>query len=393
MSGRRLRAPLISVGATAVDVSTFLVLVAGVHLAVVPADVAALLVATPVSFVLHRLPGGGRPYQRWVEHPLRFVTVTLVAGAVDVAVVSLLARPGDAVVSLLVVKVGAVAVAALVRLAGYRRLLFQAVRAEQGAPDPDRPPPPGDRGCTVVVPAYREGARIGSTVTAVRAAFEAAGGDVEILVVDDGSDDDTAPAARDAGADEVLVHVENSGKGAAVRTGVLAARGRVIAFTDADLAYSPDQLVELQDRVEDGWDVVVGSRRHTDAIALVRAGRLRELGGRVINLLTQVVLLGRYVDTQCGLKAFRSDVARSIFERTRVDGFAFDVEVFHLVERDRLSLLEVPVRVVNSERSSVRVARDAGRLVADLFAIRRRAAVGGYSRSTGERPAVPPPSS
>jgi glycosyltransferase involved in cell wall biosynthesis len=242
-----------------------------------------------------------------------------------------------------------------------------------------------------VLPAYGEAGRIGTTVTQVRAAFAEAGDDVEIVVVDDGSDDDTAQAARAAGADNVLIHGENRGKGAAVRTGVLAARGRVVAFTDADLAYSPDHLLELRDRIEDGWDVVVGSRRHTEAIALVRAGRLRELGGRVINLLTQAVLLGRYVDTQCGLKAFRADVARSIFERARVDGFGFDVEVFHLVERDRLSLLEVPVRVVNSERSSVRVARDAVRLVTDLFGIRRRAALGGYGLPAADQSVTRPP--
>lgn len=393
MSDSRLRLLLVSGGATVVDVAALLVLVAGLELAVVPADAIALVAATPVSFLLHRLPGGGRPYQRWVEHPARFVTVTLVAGVIDIAVVALFAETGDAVILLLAVKVAAVAVAALVRLAGYRRLLFRAVRAEQGEPDPDRPPPPGERGCTVVLPAYREESRIGETVGQVRAAFAARSEDeLEIVVVDDGSDDGTAREARDAGADSVLVHRQNRGKGAAVRTGVLAARGRVVAFTDADLAYSPDHLVELRDRIEDGWDVVVGSRRHTEAIALVRAGRLRELGGRVINLLTQAVLLGRYVDTQCGLKAFRSDVARSIFERTHVDGFGFDVEVFHIIERDRLSLLEVPVRVVNSERSTVRVARDAVRLVADLFRIRRRAALGGYRGSpAGDRPVTHPP--
>jgi dolichyl-phosphate beta-glucosyltransferase len=369
---------LVAGGATVVDVATFLVLVAGVGLDVVPADVVALVAATPVSFILHRLPGAGRPYRRWVEHPVRFISVTVLAGTVDVAVVYLLASGGDAVAVLLGAKSAAVAVAALVRFAGYRHLLFRAVRADQGGPVGPRPPAPGERRSTVVLPAYREEGRIGVAVAEVRATFAAQGGDVEILVVDDGSDDATAEEARKAGADRVLQHRTNRGKGAAVRTGVLAAHGRTVAFTDADLAYSADHLVQLRDHIEAGWDVVVGSRRHTETIALVRTGRLRELGGRVINLLTQAVLLGRYVDTQCGLKAFRSDVARSIFERTEVDRFAFDVEVFHLVERDRLSLLEVPVRVVNSERSSVRVARDALHLVADLFRIRRRAALGGY---------------
>lgn len=238
---------------------------------------------------------------------------------------------------------------------------------------------PGSVRLTVVVPAYMEQGRIGPTVRRLRADLDtlAAYGGLEILVVDDGSTDATAAEAESAGA-TVLALRENRGKGAAVRTGVLAARGRTIAFTDADLAYAPDQIVGLVDLVEEGWDIVVGSRRHTDTTTLVRARRLREVGGRAINLLTRAVLLGHYRDTQCGLKAFRSDVARLIFAHTRVDGFAFDVEVFHLVERYRLSLAEVPVRVENSPRSTVRVVRDALRLVRDLFRVRQWSAEGLY---------------
>ncbi len=238
---------------------------------------------------------------------------------------------------------------------------------------------PGDVRLTVVVPAFEEEGRIGTTVGRLFADLDtlAAYGGLEVVVVDDGSTDGTAAEAEAAGA-KVVVHPENRGKGAAVRSGVLAARGRTVAFTDADLAYAPDQLPGLVELVEQGWDVVVGSRRHTDTTTLVKARRLREVGGRAINLLTRAVLLGQYRDTQCGLKAFRSDVARLIFTHTRVDGFAFDVEVFHLIERYHLSLTEVPVRVENSSRSTVRVARDALRLVRDLFRVRQWSAEGRY---------------
>lgn len=244
----------------------------------------------------------------------------------------------------------------------------------------DRPPAPGNRRLSVVIPAYEEAARIGATVAEVRRALDvvAAYGGLEVVVVDDGSDDDTSGAAEAAGADVVVRHEVNQGKGAAVRTGVLAASGRTIVFTDADLAYSPDQVPGLVTLVEEGWDVVVGSRRHTDTTTLVRARRLREVGGRAINLLTRAVLLGQYRDTQCGLKAFRSDAARLIFSRSRVDGFAFDVELFHLVERYHLSLAEVPVAVANSSRSSVHVVRDALRLIRDLFLVRQWATEGRY---------------
>jgi hypothetical protein len=93
------------------------------------------------------------------------------------------------------------------------------------------------------------------------------------------------------------------------------------------------------------------------------------------------VLLGHYRDTQCGLKAFRADVGRDLFSRARVDGFAFDVGLFVIAERNGLSLLEVPVTVSNASRSTVHVARDAGRLIRDLFRIRRRAREGAYQLS------------
>jgi phosphomannomutase len=228
------------------------------------------------------------------------------------------------------------------------------------------------------VPAYEEHDRIGWSVAAIREAFGALEGGVQIVVVDDGSDDGTATAARGAGADIVLVHDRNRGKGAAVRTGVRAATGRTIAFTDADLSYSPSQLRQLLEGVESGWDVVVGSRAHIGTRTIVRPPVVRTVGGRVINWLTRPVLRGRYRDTQCGIKAFRSDAAKLIFERSRVDGFAFDVELFVIAERNNLSLVEAPVTVSNTTRSTVRVPRDGWRLVRDLWRIRRSARAGVY---------------
>ncbi|MGK2947538.1 MAG: glycosyltransferase, partial [Acidimicrobiales bacterium] len=231
-----------------------------------------------------------------------------------------------------------------------------------------------------VVPALDEADRIGDTIGAIRTALDAVhqAGGVEVVVVDDGSRDRTADVALAAGADQVVVLPENRGKGAAVRAGVAAARGRTIAFTDADLAYSPDQLERVLLQIEDGWDVAVGNRRHPDTVRVGGAGALRDLGSRCINLLAMAVLLSHPHDTQCGLKAFRSDVARSIFGLSRVDRFAFDIEILHLVERHELSLVEVPVRLEMGERSTVRLARDTLRLVRDLWQIRHWSAIGAY---------------
>ncbi len=260
-----------------------------------------------------------------------------------------------------------------------------AVRAELARRRP-RPPAPGERRLSLVIPAFREADRIGATVGRVRDELGPLVGDgeLEIVVVDDGSGDATADEARRAGADQVLVQPQNRGKGAAVRAGMLAATGRARAFTDADLAYAPAQVARLLQAVEDGWDVVVGNRHHADTTTVVEASWLRETGHRVINGATRAVLVGGHQDTQCGLKAFRSDVAEVIFGHARVDGFAFDVELFMLAERYGLSLTEVPVEVENSDLSTVKVARDSVRLLLDLGRIRLAMARGAYDVAPGE---------
>jgi len=241
---------------------------------------------------------------------------------------------------------------------------------------------PGTVRLSVVVPAYRE-PRIGDTVHELRAALHDIDrhGGLEIVVVDDGSGDDTPSRAAAAGADRVIRQPANRGKGAAVRAGVLAATGRTIAFTDADLAYSPDQLLGLLDQVELGWDAVVGSRHHAATRTIAEPSMIRRLGHRVIHTCTTAVLRDDHADTQCGLKAFRADVAHAVFGCGRIDGFAFDVEVFHLIEHFDCSVLEVPVWVEHSSTSTVRVGRDAVALLRDLRRIRRWSRAGAYRRA------------
>jgi len=391
---RRLRRfGIVGLAVTVIDVGLLLALRLGTGMPVVAADAVSITVAAWASYLLHRsITFGDDPHLRWVKEPATFAWVTLTAGVVDI--VSL--RAGVAVASalgvgrvtaVLVPKLVALAIAAGVRVTAYRRVLFLRVRTEQGR-RPDPRPPAGAVRLSVVIPAYREGARVAHTVEQLRLALAevAASGGLELVVVDDGSDDGTAEHARAAGADQVLVQATNRGKGAAVRVGMLAARGRSVAFTDADLSYPPDQLLRLLAEVESGWDVVVGSRRHAETTTLVKNRRLREVSGRLFNTLTVAVLLGQYRDTQCGLKAFRADAARLLFAHARVDGFAFDVEVFHLAERYRLSLAEVPVELANSTTSSVRVGIDALRMLRDLFRVRRWAAAGLYDLDPTDEP-------
>jgi putative flippase GtrA len=348
----------------------------------VVADLAAIALASVLSYGLHRaVTFRSDPYVRWVEIPPAFVGVAAFAALVDVIVLrGLYAGTGFASTRALIeAKLVALLAAGVVRLIGYRFALLGEITAARKVRW-NRPEAPGEQRLSVIVPAYDEADRIGQTVRrlATGLAEVAADGGLEIVVVDDGSADATADAALAAGADQVVVQPQNRGKGAAVRAGVLAARGRTVAFTDADLAYGPDQVLRVLAAVEDGWDVAIGDRRHPDTRTLVPPSRLRRIGSRAINWLGYAVLLGSYRDTQSGLKAFRSDVARFVFARARVDGFAFDVELLHLVERHQLSLVEVPVEVTNSSRSTVRAARDALRQAGDLFRIRHWAAEGAY---------------
>jgi len=377
--------------ATLIDVSLLLCLVLIAGWIPVVADATAVGIATFVSFIGHRrLSFAGAPGRRWYRNIGRYAMAAIVAGLVDVVVLwGVLGGSHDPVaITLIGAKMVSVGAALLTRVVFFRQAMFEAIRADQQSPA-DRAEPAGELRLSVVIPAYHEEAGIGETLARVELALGSLrhDGGFEVIIVDDGSGDGTADAAHRCGADVVIRLPENRGKGAAVRAGVLEARGRCVAFTDADLSYAPEQILGVMHQVEAGWDMVVGSRRHTDARTLVATGRLREVGGRVINLLTSIVLLGQYRDTQCGLKAFRSDVAQVVFERCQINGFAFDVELFHLVERYRFTLTEVPVEVVNSSRSTVHVARDASRLIRDLFRIRSIGRAGGYEISVADLPA------
>lgn len=348
------------------------------------ADLLSVSIATIVSLPLHRLVTlANSPTRRWFEdHAGSYLAALIGSLAVDVVVFTVFTQALDvrSVHGLVISKAVSVAAALLIRATAYRSVLGAVVRSDQFVPS-EPPPLPGDvPRLSVVIPAYQEGDRIAATIDEVRSqlAGVAERGGVEVIVADDGSADETSLRATNAGADLVVTLPENQGKGAAVRAGMQAASGSTRVFLDADLAYSPDQVLKLLAQTEAGWDVVVGSRKHTATTTLVQAGRLRQLGSRAINVLTSLVLLGRYRDTQCGLKAFRADAADAIFPLTHIDRFALDIEVLYLVERKRLSLTEVPVQVANSERSTVRVFRDTARLLRDLVRIRVLARNGDY---------------
>ncbi len=236
---------------------------------------------------------------------------------------------------------------------------------------------------TVVIPAYNEALRIGSTLGKVRQFLETRNYPVELIVVDDGSTDST-PDILDEFRERyppmrALRNDPNCGKGYSVRRGVLEARGELVLFTDADLSAPIEEANKLLAALQSSAaDASVGSRALERLLIGVRQPRPRELAGRFFNLLVRLFTGLKVRDTQCGLKLFRRLSTRRAFELQRVRGFGFDPEVLFLIERQGGKVVEVPVRWDDNPATKVRLLRDSARMLLDLVALRWRALAGKY---------------
>lgn len=235
---------------------------------------------------------------------------------------------------------------------------------------------------SLIIPAHREAPRIAASLREVMAWVDAKpfADRTEVLVVDDGSPDDTADAVRSFGDRrvQVLVHAHNRGKGAAVATGVAAARGERIVFFDADLAYPLEQLDALLARLDDGADLAIGARDLLPEENRDGYGPVRRVATAAFNTLVSASLGLAIGDTQCGFKAFRRDAAKALFAALTVERFGFDVEVLFLATRWGYRIDRVPVRMRAHGASSVRLVRDSALMAADLLRIRLRALRGAY---------------
>jgi dolichyl-phosphate beta-glucosyltransferase len=244
----------------------------------------------------------------------------------------------------------------------------------------------GTAALTVILPCYNEAERLPGTLQALLAHLSAVPGEVEVLVVDDGSTDATVNVAEAvAEADrrvQVLSYRPNRGKGFAVRTGMLAAQGELVVFTDADGSYRPSDL----DRIVAALDqapVAIGTRAG-DASGPVA----RRVASRVFNLTIRGALGLPFGDTQSGLKGFRRAAAQQIFSQARVDGFAFDVEVLWLARQLRLEVAEVHVQAMERQGSKVQMVADALEMLDEVWTVRRART----TRAHGALGSVPMPS-
>lgn len=227
---------------------------------------------------------------------------------------------------------------------------------------------------SVVIPVYNEMARIVFTLNQVLQFLRSRPEPGEVVVVDDGSTDQTAQVVeqvcRENPAARLLRNPGNCGKGYAVRNGMLDARGEYLLFTDADLSSPITEVDRLLEPLRSGYDVVFGSRALKPEWVFPRQPWPRQAAGKTFNLFVRGLAGLPFHDTQCGFKAFRREAAQAIFSRQTIPGFGFDVEILFIARKLGYRALETPVHWANDTRTKVRPFRDGSRMFGDLLRIR-----------------------
>ena len=228
---------------------------------------------------------------------------------------------------------------------------------------------------SIVIPAYNEAKRISRTLETLRKYLEGTNWTAEVIVVNDGSSDETAAIVesyRDQwNALRLIENGRNRGKGFSVRNGALRAQGDVVLFTDADLSAPITEAPKLIDPIaNEVCDVTFGSRAVDRSLIGVHQSTFRETSGRIFNLFVQSLTGLPFKDTQCGFKAFRRSAAGPVFERQTIMGFGFDPEILYIAKKRGLRLREIPVRWDHVEGTTVRFLRDSCRMFLDLLRIR-----------------------
>jgi glycosyltransferase involved in cell wall biosynthesis len=235
---------------------------------------------------------------------------------------------------------------------------------------------------SIVIPAYNESARLPATLASVLAYVHAQGWDAEVIVVNDGSRDNTADIVREfAAKDSILRLVENPGnrgKGYSVRNGMLSARGRVVLFSDADLSSPIEEAPKLFQALEHGADIAIGSRWLRAETQTQRQPVYRQIFGRVFNLLLRLTLGLNYKDTQCGFKAFKQRAAQTVFPLQKIDRWGFDPEILFLARKFGFKVQEVSVAWGHSGGTRINPLTDGTRMFLEMLRIRWYALTGKY---------------
>jgi glycosyltransferase involved in cell wall biosynthesis len=241
---------------------------------------------------------------------------------------------------------------------------------------------------TIVIPAYNERARIVPTLEAVVACVRLQGWDAEVVVVNDGSTDNTAALVRQFAqtAPEVrlMENPSNRGKGYSVRSGLLHAQGEIVMFTDADLSAPIEEAERLFKAIAEGADIAIGSRWLATSRQTHRQPMYRQVFGRCFNLLTRMVMRLPYADTQCGFKAFTREAAQTVFQLMTIERWGFDPEILFIARKRHYRVTEVPVSWGHDARSRISYLRDGLQMLEELAIVRWNALLGRYGRAVEE---------
>ena len=236
---------------------------------------------------------------------------------------------------------------------------------------------------SIIIPAYNEAKRISRTLETLQEYLGSKGWAAEVIVVNDGSFDDTVAIVNAYisrwNALRLVDNGGNRGKGFSVRNGAQGAEGDIVLFTDADLSAPIAEAPKLIDPIANGeCDVTFGSRAVDRSLIGVHQSPFRETSGRIFNLFVQGLIGLPFKDTQCGFKAFRRSAAGPVFERQTIMGFGFDPEILYIAKKRGLRLREIPVRWDHVEGTTVRFLRDSCRMFLDLLRIRWNDLCGKY---------------
>lgn len=223
----------------------------------------------------------------------------------------------------------------------------------------------------IIIPAYNEEKRITNTLEKIEKYLATKKIQHEIIIIDDGSKDRTIATAQQTKVKfKLLKNPENKGKGYSVKQGMLNANADYFLFTDADLSTPIEELANFLPWLEQGFDVVIGSRAVAGADVQTRQPIYRELIGKVFNKIVRVLTVRGIKDTQCGFKLFTSKAAKEIFPKQTLNRFCFDVEVLQIAKIKGYKIKELPVVWRNAEGSKVSPIKDSLRMLRDLVKIR-----------------------
>jgi glycosyltransferase involved in cell wall biosynthesis len=238
---------------------------------------------------------------------------------------------------------------------------------------------------SIVIPAFNESARIPATLRLVVDCIRTRGWNAEVVVVNDGSRDNTADVVREfaANAPEVrlLENPANYGKGYSVRSGILHAFGEIVMFTDADLSSPMEEAEGLFAAIATGADIAIGSRWLGTSRQTHRQPLYRQFFGRCFNLLTRIVMNLPFADTQCGFKAFTRTAAQTIFQLQTIERWGFDPEILFIALKRGYTIQEVPVSWAHDARTRISYLRDGLQMLKELAMVRWNALIGRYGRS------------